>query len=282
MSRSNWPDASRNTGGGGGGGGGEGLRTLSRLNRIHLEKDPGKLRTSFETYRLPPVRGFPWPNRDEPPFSGGGGAFLKPLRKPDCLSRYLGLATWKKATSAAPQRLAPTGGASAGTLHQMRPHSISSRRDKVRDRRKTEVLRVRTESGQEPPLDVDSGIVFPSAQGVRPRIQLLPCPDLDPVSSTATLGGGKPSCPRPFDKQRPFTTVRAAIHLHHGALPEPRVLREFFRARAGDPPSPKLIANSSRRTSFANFPAGSAQTRKGPKRRRVQARPGPRRGPRAS
>jgi len=254
-------DASRNT---------EGPHRWVRLNRIHLEEDPGKLtHESFETLIDFNRAGVPLAEIVTEPdlFSAEEAvAFLNALRN---LIVYAGISDCDMEKGQlrcdANVSLRPAGSERLGTRTEMKNlNSISNVKAAIEYEieRQTEVL----ESGQSVVQetrrwDVDQAMSFSLRSKEEAHdYRYFPDPDLMPVQlDRDTVARWKAELPeRPFDKQRRFHEQYELPYTVTTVLCPNRELSEFFEAALETHHAPKLIANFVANDLLRELSAGSA------------------------
>lgn len=226
-----------------------------KLNRIHLEEDPGKLtHESFDTLIDFNRAGVPLAEIvTEPDMSSSAEAvaFLNALRN---LIIYAGISDCDMEKGQlrcdANVSLKPVGSETLGTRTEMKNlNSISNVKAAIEYEieRQTEILEEGGSIVQETRRwDVESGSSFSLRSKEEAHdYRYFPDPDLMPVEmDRARVEALKAELPeRPFDKQRRFEKEFGLPYTVTTVLCPNRELSEFFEAALETHNSPKLIAN---------------------------------------
>jgi len=240
-----------------------------RLNRIHLEEDPGKLtHGAFDTLIDFNRAGVPLAEIvTEPDMHGSAEAvaFLNALRN---LIVYAGISDCDMEKGQlrcdANVSLKPAGGDVLGTRTEMKNlNSISNVKAAIEYEieRQTDVLLSGNTVVQETRRwDVERGISFPlRGKEEAHDYRYFPDPDLMPVEldreRVEALRAGLPE--RPFDKQRRFEKDYGLPYTVTTVLCPDRELGEFFEAALETHHAPKLIANYVANDLLRELSAGS-------------------------
>lgn len=226
-----------------------------KLNRIHLEEDPGKLtHEAFDTLIDFNRAGVPLAEIvTEPDMSSSAEAvaFLNALRN---LIIYAGISDCDMEKGQlrcdANVSLKPKGSEKLGTRTEMKNlNSISNVKAAIEYeiRRQAEILEEGGGITQETRRwDVDQGCSFSLRSKEEAHdYRYFPDPDLMPVQMDRTrIEALRAELPeRPFDKQRRFEKVFDLPYTVTSVLCPNRELSEFFEAALETHHSPKLIAN---------------------------------------